>query len=299
MITNYFISPNQQLKPFINNYILSTSHGEHISYRSQWPATNEIFLIFYLQDAPLHFTNYQDCLLKDKKSYLISLLTHYNGSVDFNGVCHTFVIQFKTLGFSKIFKMPMDVVADRMYCCNDILGNVSDCIHEQLQVAKNLLEMAFIADRFLLSYINKVNPVLSDGLTFVANEINVSSEFLSVGSYASKANMSRRSFERKFSEQIGISPKRYFRLSRFQNAMKQKLLNPLKKWTSIAHEWGYFDQMHMIKDFKHFANVNTGDFFHNNDGKTRSPINLFESDLAIFERLNTNLSNEKFVYVNR
>jgi transcriptional regulator GlxA family with amidase domain len=68
--------------------------------------------------------------------------------------------------------------------------------------------------------------------------------------------LSIRQFERQFKQRIGLSPKFYSRLIRFSNAWILKENNPNLTWTTIAHQSGYYDQMHLIKDFKEFAAVN-------------------------------------------
>jgi hypothetical protein len=46
------------------------------------------------------------------------------------------------------------------------------------------------------------------------------------------------------------SPKLYDRIVRYQMALDLKLCAPHRTWMSIAHQTGYHDQMHMIKDFQ-------------------------------------------------
>jgi hypothetical protein len=52
-----------------------------------------------------------------------------------------------------------------------------------------------------------------------------------------------RQFERRFAEQLGLPPKRFARIVRFNAALKAKMTAPGRLWTDIAHEFGYYDQM--------------------------------------------------------
>jgi transcriptional regulator GlxA family with amidase domain len=72
---------------------------------------------------------------------------------------------------------------------------------------------------------------------------------------ASLACLSLRQFERVSRERLGVSPKFFARLSRFSNAYRLRERQPQMSWTSIAHESGYFDQMHFIRDFKTFSGI--------------------------------------------
>jgi AraC-like DNA-binding protein len=46
-----------------------------------------------------------------------------------------------------------------------------------------------------------------------------------------------------------MSPKVYARVVRFEAALKRKKQAPGLRWTDVAHELGYHDQMHMVHDF--------------------------------------------------
>jgi transcriptional regulator GlxA family with amidase domain len=75
---------------------------------------------------------------------------------------------------------------------------------------------------------------------------------------ASLSCLSLRQFERVSKDRIGIPPKLFARLIRFSRAYRMRENFPLLTWSFIAHECGYFDQMHFIRDFKQFAGVTPG-----------------------------------------
>ena len=120
-----------------------------------------------------------------------------------------------------------------------------------------------------------------DGITAIAKELYNTTSLLSVAQYAYKANMSIRNFERRFTEQAGVSPKLYAKLVRFNEAIKIKSMQPEKNWTSIAYDCGYFDQMHLIKDFKQFSNESPSSFFNRNAGLTTETFIRVETNLVI------------------
>ncbi len=70
----------------------------------------------------------------------------------------------------------------------------------------------------------------------------------------------RRNLERKFSKQVGISPKQLGRIIRLQAALKMMLSNKGEKLTQIAYESEYYDQAHFTKDFKEFTGTNPKEY---------------------------------------
>jgi transcriptional regulator GlxA family with amidase domain len=67
------------------------------------------------------------------------------------------------------------------------------------------------------------------------------------------AGLSPRQCERRFAAEVGMSPKLYDRIVRYQMALDLKLCAPHRTWVSIAQQTGYHDQMHMIKDFQRLS----------------------------------------------
>jgi transcriptional regulator GlxA family with amidase domain len=71
-----------------------------------------------------------------------------------------------------------------------------------------------------------------------------------VRSLAGQMSLGVRQYERRFRDEIGILPKLFARITRYQMAMDAKMTTPARSWLNIAHDFGYHDQMHMIKDFQ-------------------------------------------------
>jgi AraC-like DNA-binding protein len=65
--------------------------------------------------------------------------------------------------------------------------------------------------------------------------------------------LSERSFERKFKQHVGIPPKLFSRIARFQASLNQLKRNQFDKLSDIAFENDYADQSHFIRSFKEFA----------------------------------------------
>jgi AraC-like DNA-binding protein len=100
--------------------------------------------------------------------------------------------------------------------------------------------------------------------TTVANVSNIifrNRGVVSLDSLSRYANISFRNFERRFTEEVGMPPKLYARITRFYNAVENKMMYPSKKWTDIAYENGYYDQAHFIKEVKAFSSKTPEELF--------------------------------------
>jgi AraC-like DNA-binding protein len=318
LLTTYFIQPDSALSTFVDNYILCTSGEDIYSFNSYWPASNETNIVFYLGDKPQHNTaGDSNSTLSGKQNCVIGLSTRPNGFTSFSGRFHTFIIDFKANGFNKLFRIPLHELANKIFISGDVLGKQATCLEEQLLHAVNIRQMACIADAFLLSFLNRhrrSDVLRDDGIAAASGILHNQASPLNIKQCAYKANMSVRNFQRRFKEQIGISPKLYTKIFRFNEVVKLRIMRPALSWTSIAYECGYFDQMHLIKDFKAFTGFTPLEFSKDQYlqrvqmmpitrftplefFRNRPQINIASRDIS--HQLNNKLSEEQFVFVKR
>jgi AraC-like DNA-binding protein len=138
----------------------------------------------------------------------------------------------------------------------DVFRNEMKDVNDQLQEAKSFYEIHTIIEKFLLQKVSTLKRSLPFDLAML--ELLKANGNLSVDKVASLACLSVRQFERISKDRIGMPPKLFARLVRFSKAYRMRENSAQLSWTSIAHQCGYFDQMHFIRDFKEFAGVAPG-----------------------------------------
>jgi AraC-like DNA-binding protein len=87
-----------------------------------------------------------------------------------------------------------------------------------------------------------------------------------VGDLASQLGLSARQVERLFDERVGISPKFFLRVVRFQEVLRgiRQETNGTT-WAACAAEHGFYDQAHFIRDFKMFVGEPPGTWHVGNE----------------------------------
>jgi AraC-like DNA-binding protein len=83
---------------------------------------------------------------------------------------------------------------------------------------------------------------------------------VTVGKVTSKIGLSPRRFIEVFTGQVGMTPKVFCRVRRFQHVLNEIRHSRRVVWTDIALECGYYDQAHFIHDFKEFCGVTPGGY---------------------------------------
>lgn len=77
---------------------------------------------------------------------------------------------------------------------------------------------------------------------------------------AAQSYLSASQFERRFKQYTAISPKTYARIVRFEAVSCALLTEPKSRLATLASDYGYSDQAHLIREFKAFATCTPGDF---------------------------------------
>jgi AraC-like DNA-binding protein len=77
----------------------------------------------------------------------------------------------------------------------------------------------------------------------------------SIGSIAARLGLSHRRLIALMDEMVGLKPKAFQRVQRLRRVFHLVNHVPRLSWTVIAHRSGYFDQAHMINDFRALTGV--------------------------------------------
>ncbi len=161
-------------------------------------------------------------------------------------------VRFRPGMLYKFLKIPMTEIVNQNFNATLILGNEIAEIYEQLVVCSDYCAMhAILNDYFCLKlkqFQNNIQPVDKIGTLIFDNPQDFNLE-----KTARHACLSFSQFEKRFTEQVGVTPKYFARVCRFYKAYELKELHPNMDWLSVAIRTGYNDYQHLVKDFKEFA----------------------------------------------
>ncbi|MCU1255191.1 MAG: transcriptional regulator, AraC family [Candidatus Angelobacter sp.] len=164
-------------------------------------------------------------------------------------------VHFKPGGAFPFFKMPAGELHNLHVSLTDLWGHEAVLLRQRLletptpemkfQVLEEcLLERAFRplerhrSVDFALALFRNIHtaPAISE----VVDQIGISS----------------RRFIQLFSNEVGLTPKLFSRVRRFQTVLQEIRTGSEFSWGDMAASCGYFDQAHFIHDFKEFSGIN-------------------------------------------
>ena len=163
--------------------------------------------------------------------------------------------------FKMLFDLPANELTDAMVNCETLWGAEGRILEEKVMLAPDNARRVEIVSTFLLDRIKRTESS-HFGFMFLVKKIIANNTLISIPSFASDCNLSRRQLERKFKEFSGFSPKDFFRLVRFKNVLKESE-HPNKSLAQIAIDSGYYDQAHFNHEFKKYSGYSPREFFIN------------------------------------
>ncbi|RAW02293.1 helix-turn-helix domain-containing protein [Pseudochryseolinea flava] len=176
----------------------------------------------------------------------------YTITIDQHFVC--FSIRFKPTGIFRLFGIPMVNFVDDAINAEEVLPVDFRVINDKLSDARDLASCVAIVEPFLIELLRDADVSVSPYAAVLAAEINHLRLNKMTDFYAA-IPQSTRQIERTFKNEVGVSPKTYFNLLRFENVLRAKVKVPNEKWSTIAYDLHYFDQMHLVRDFRKFLGI--------------------------------------------
>jgi AraC-like DNA-binding protein len=125
--------------------------------------------------------------------------------------------------------------------------DIEDIIIHYPKIEKRIYYIEKLLIRKLFSK-NFNNNNLLNGIYYILKSKGVTT----ISEISDYTSISSRQLERIFGEYIGITPKKCCSLVRYQNIWKDLAFNRNFNLSSITYSYGYYDQAHMINDFKKF-----------------------------------------------
>lgn len=133
-------------------------------------------------------------------------------------------------------------------------------LNERLFNAVNIYERKAISEEFLLRRLNskRENFDIMNSLYFIINNNGNAG----VADLADYCVMSKRQLERKFVENTGVSPKQMINLIRYQLLWQDCLKDNFNVMDAVE-KFGYYDQSHLIKEFKKYHGMSINSAIEN------------------------------------
>jgi AraC-like DNA-binding protein len=160
---------------------------------------------------------------------------------------------FKPGGVFAFLGLPVDELHNQHVPLEALWGAHADEMRERLLAADGPEARLCLLERLLLAQLDRER----------ASHAAVGHALLAfrtgrrrIGDVVEETGLSARRFIRLFGDEVGLTPKAFCRVRRFQRTVERLHGATLVDWADTAVACGYYDQAHMIHDFQEFAGLN-------------------------------------------
>jgi AraC-like DNA-binding protein len=171
-------------------------------------------------------------------------------------------VSFRPAGAIPFLKLPSDELHNQHVELEDLWGRLARELRERALAASNAATKLRVVELALLEHAAGMlegQPVVEFAVkNFLARP--ATSRITEVGD---KTGLSSRRFIELFKQHVGMTPKLFCRVRRFQAVLKRITSGRPVNWTDTALDCGYFDQAHFIHDFRAFSGINPSKYLAN------------------------------------
>ena len=251
MHPSQFARPTAALEPFVRFYVQREARMHGATVVHPVPARPTPMIVFDFDDPTDVLYYARKAIVRSPLAVVVGPQTYRRLEMQLRGALDTFAISLQPDGLYRLFSIPMHEVADLDFEAHAVLGIFITRLGERLGNSRSFPERVRIVEEALLP--RALAATALDGVSAAARRIILAGGRASVPTLAAEAGLSLRQFQRKFIRQVGMRPKLFVRIARFEAALENKARFESRSWTDIAHEFEYYDQMHMVHDFAEFT----------------------------------------------
>jgi AraC-like DNA-binding protein len=247
MLTVKVRRPRTELRPYVRTFVQRQIGLDSPVLKEPTTAQLEQILMFDF-GIPTQAVFEDEQIRTIQPTSVAGAQTRFACHMHLRGGIEAFGIFFSPTAFVHLFGIPSCELTDTQGDAEGMVGNTVRALWNRLGETSSFEERVLIAEEFLIYRATRAKP--GSTIVAVADYIFRHHGAVTIADLAYECSIGVRQFEREFRRQTGASPKRFARIARFQAALDAKVAAPQRTWLDIAHSFGYYDQMHMIRDFE-------------------------------------------------
>lgn len=234
------------LAPYVSHY-WSLKSGGDVPAGERIIPTGSVSLVFHRADLMMSVTGGS----VQPRAFVSGVSLNYSDLVA-TGELDMLVVVFKPLGSGAFLNIPPDEFRNMNVSVSDTGDTELKELTEKVLSERSGKQAVTRIEQFLISRLYR-----HEGYTYRRIEAAIraidTDPTANVSAAADVACLSSKQFKRIFSAQVGVRPKEFMRIVRFQRALYTLQLDPKISLAQLAAGCGYYDQAHMIKEFREFS----------------------------------------------
>ena len=188
-------------------------------------------------------------------------------------------VHFKPGGAAAVLGCPADELRDRVVELEDIWGAPAHDLREQLLAARGAAAKFDILEQALFTRLaqRRLDTAQEHRIFRARDQFVAGANAVRIADVVDQLGVSHKQFIEQFRRHVGLTPKLFCRIRRFQDVLSKVNTGKQVAWADVACACGYFDQAHFVHDFRAFSGL-TPTTYASNEGIER--VNFVPVELA-------------------
>jgi AraC-like DNA-binding protein len=253
--------PSGDLSPFLKCYWSLEDIGDSVHERERVFPDGCIELLFHYGDLFRKFDADGNPEVQ-ARGFVHGQISKFI-ELEATGKIGIFSCRFQPAGLQPFIDFEVSALTDRTMTFAEIWKTDGINLEKQLQSASDNEQRKTLIEDFLLRRLaatSKNDIMVGD----CVNAIIASGGLATIEELSAQFHVGKRQLERRFLAAVGLGQKLFSRIVRFNQALQLIENKDFRSFTNVAHEGGFYDQAHFIKDFKHFTGLNPKQYFSEN-----------------------------------
>ncbi|MBC3785652.1 helix-turn-helix domain-containing protein [Spirosoma utsteinense] len=175
----------------------------------------------------------------------------------FNGPTLGIVVDFTPTGLQALWQLPVQELSEQSVDLTAMITSGIRALTDQMREARTTPQRFALLEGFLLRRLARANRIKqwqTDGRIEAAVALMQHQPGqISLNQLAYTLNSSERTFRRRFTQVVGVSPKYFLRMQRFMHTRRWLKQQSRPNWQDLVTLNGYYDQAHLINEFNYFT----------------------------------------------
>ncbi|MEO8763625.1 MAG: helix-turn-helix domain-containing protein [Ginsengibacter sp.] len=240
------------LHDFISHFTYYKNHTPHHSIDRFLPNGNIEIVIDLTQTPKFIYDNTTLTEIQACKELWVSGIRNNYITIPSGLNSEMFIINFNKGKSCPFLGFPLHEITDKVIDGGLVLNKIFLRLRDRLLTCNGIEKKFAIAEEVLTRHFRSAlvtNPVIE----YAVNRVLAAPEMTAIRNIAARTGYSSKHLIHLFEHHVGVSPKSFLRIIRFQKSILEIERNGYTNFTSLALDCGYYDQSHFIADFKNFS----------------------------------------------
>lgn len=237
--------PSDDLRELVKEYWIFESDDPTVSQQKIIPDGFSEIIIHYGDLYRINLIGQWE----DQKSLLFSSQISKYFFLENTGRSGMLGIKLYPTAFHELFQLDVSDLTDQVLPLDTLISDTEN-LAEIRNENSSMKQKVELAESWLRKYMSNLSP--QEKIRTCISQIHESHGMIDIDQMAGEVALSTRQLERLFKKVIGLTPKFYCRIIRF-NYIFEVMKEQNDSWVRTALKSGYFDQSHFIKNFKEFT----------------------------------------------